>query len=78
MSYRHLTMEERNVIYRMRWQGYSNAEIARCLGYHRATIGRELKRNASVEGRYDAGTAQTLAISRRRAHLSWPKTGIAV
>jgi IS30 family transposase len=75
MSYCHLTMDERNVIYRMRWQGYSNAEIARCLGCHRATIGRELQRNASVEGGYDPGNAQTLANSRRRAHLSRPKTG---
>ncbi|UCC97100.1 MAG: helix-turn-helix domain-containing protein [Phycisphaerales bacterium] len=32
MSYTHLTVDERNVIYRMRWQGYSAAEIARCLG----------------------------------------------
>ena len=75
MSYRHLTMDERNVIYRMRFLGHSNAEIARCLGRHRSTIGREYKRNASLEGRYYPGTAQTLANSRRRAHLSWPKTG---
>jgi len=51
MSYRHLTREERNVIYRMRFQGYSDAEIARCLGCHRSTIGRECKRNASSDGR---------------------------
>lgn len=75
MSYRHLTMDERNVIYRMQWQGYSDAEIARCLGCHRSTIGRECKRNANVEGRYDPGNAQTRAHSRRRAHLRRPKTG---
>ena len=60
MSYSHLTMDERNVIYRMRFQGYPDAEIARCLGRHRSTIGRECKRNAIVEGRYDPGNAQTL------------------
>jgi len=75
MSYHHLTMEERNVIYRMRWQGYSDAEIARCLGRHRSTIGRECQRNANVEGRYDPGNAQTHAHGRRRAHLRRPKTG---
>lgn len=75
MSYNHLTMDERNVIYRMQWQGYSDAEIARCLGRHRSTIGRECKRNRSYKGSYDAGTAQALANSRRRAHLRRPKTG---
>lgn len=74
MSYTHLTMDERNVIYRMHWQGYSDGEIARCLGRHRSTVGRECKRNSNVEGRYDPGNAQTLAHSRRRVHLHRPKT----
>jgi hypothetical protein len=29
-------MDERNVIYRMQWQGYTQAEIARCLGWQRS------------------------------------------
>ena len=57
MSYHHLTMDERNVIYRMQFQGYGQVEIARCLGRHRSTISRECKRNGSVEGRYDPGNA---------------------
>jgi len=75
MSYNHLTMEERNVIYRMRFLGHSDAEIARCLGRHRSTIGRERKRNAMGDGRYEPGPAQTWANSRRRAHLRQSKTG---
>jgi len=59
----------------MQWQGYSDAEIARCLGRHRSTIGRECKRNRSCRGSYDAGNAQALANSRRRAHLRRPTTG---
>jgi IS30 family transposase len=68
-------MEDRNVIYRMRFQKYSYAEIARCLGCHRGTISRECKRNALSDGRYDPGAAQTRAHSRRRAHLRRTKTG---
>jgi IS30 family transposase len=75
MSYHHLTMDERNVIYRMRFQGYRDAEIARCLGCHRGSIGRERKRNAMSDGRYEPGPAQTRAHSRRRAHLRRTKTG---
>jgi len=75
MSYEHLSMDERNVIYRMRFQGYPDAEIARCLGCHRSTIGRECKRNAGPDGRYYAESAQTWANVRRRAHLRRPKTG---
>ena len=74
MSYNHLTMEERNVIYRMHWLGRSQAEIARCLGRHPSSIGRECKRNINKDGRYDPGHAQTLANVRRRAHLRRPKT----
>jgi IS30 family transposase len=68
-------MDERNVIYRMRFQGYPDAEIARCLGCHRSTIGRECQRNATPDGRYFAESAQTRANVRRRAHLRRPKTG---
>jgi len=75
MSYCHLTMDERNVIYRMRFLGHSQAEIARCLGRSPGTISRECKRNALGDGRYDPGNAQTCANSRRRAHLRRPKSG---
>jgi len=74
MSYHHLTMEDRHVIYRMRFLGHSDAEIARCLGCHRGTIGRECKRNAISDGRYEPDPAQTRANSRRRAHLRRTKT----
>ena len=77
MSYQHLTMDERNVIYRMHFQGYPQAEIARCLGRHRSTISRELRRNTNAQSRYTPGTAQTFAQARRRAHLRQPKTGDA-
>ena len=75
MSYKHLTIEERNIIYRMQWQGYKNAEISRCLGRHRSTITRECERNLNCQNSYEPGTAQTKANIRRKAHLHRPKTG---
>ena len=75
MSYTHLTMDERNVIFRMRRQGYPQAEIARCLGRSPSTVGRELRRNVESDGRYFPCSAQAFANARRRAHIRRPKTG---
>jgi len=75
MSYRHLTTDERNVIWQMRRLGKSRADIARCLGRHRSTVSRELRRNAGFECGYVPAVAQALAGARRRAHLRCPKTG---
>ena len=77
MSYRHLSMDERNVIWRMKFLGHTHAEIARCLGRHRATVGRELRRNAEFDGRYFPGSAQVFANVCRRAHIRRPRTGDA-
>jgi len=74
MSYKHLTIEERNIIYRMQWQGYKNTEIARCLGRNKSTITREFKRNLNCQNSYDPGNAHTLANVRRKAHLHRPRT----
>lgn len=60
-----LTMEEREVISQMRYVGESRKMIARRLGRHPTTIGRELKRNGTVSG-YSAVTAQQRAEARRR------------
>lgn len=77
MSYRHLTMDERNVIWRMKELGKPLSEIARCVGRHRSSVGRELRRNAEFDGRYLPDSAQTRAYIRRRAHLCRPCTGDA-
>jgi transposase, IS30 family len=62
----HLTFAERKVLYRLKKEGYSKAEIARVLERHRSTIGRELARNTGGRG-YRPRQAQRLADQRRRA-----------
>jgi IS30 family transposase len=66
-SYRQLTQEERYRITAHRMSGDSQAEIARLLGRHPSTIGRELRRNATAhDGDYRAEKAHSYATARRR------------
>lgn len=60
----HLTLEEREVVARMRNSGRSQTEIARRLGRAYSTISRELRRNSSRNG-YWAVAAQKKADTRR-------------
>jgi len=61
----HLTLEEREVIARMRSGGRTQTEIAQRLGRAHSTISRELQRNRSRNG-YWAVAAQKKAETRRR------------
>src|SRR5215212_3315655 len=66
MTYRQLTPEERYMLAALRRQGFSKSQIARALGRHRCTVGRELRRNSTrADGRYRASTAQERANGRR-------------
>ena len=66
MTYRQITSGQRYMLAALRTQGLTNAEIARCLGCHRATVGRELSRNRTpADGRYRAAKAQEFANGRR-------------
>ena len=73
MPYKHLSMDERNVIYTMTILGKSQAEIARCLERHPSTMSRERKRNANCDGRYLPQVADIQSRLRRRAHIRRPK-----
>ena len=44
MSYKHLTLNDRNKIEVLKQEGYSSRRIAKILGFHHSTISRELKR----------------------------------
>jgi transposase, IS30 family len=66
MTYRQLSPEERYMLARLRRQGLNQAEIARCLGRHRSTVCREVRRNSTrADGHYRAFTAQERANGRR-------------
>lgn len=61
----HLTMEERDRIARLRYQGADQGEIAKALQRDPATISRELRRNRTGD-EYYAAQAQQRAEERRR------------
>jgi IS30 family transposase len=71
-SGRYLSQAERDAIDLGLAEGRSHAEIARGLGRHRGTIGREIRRNATAPRRaggrchYRASTAQARAEQRAR------------
>lgn len=44
MSYKHLTLNDRNKIEVSNKEGYSSRRISKVLGFHHSTIARELKR----------------------------------
>jgi IS30 family transposase len=64
--YHQLTSGERYELRALRRQGCSNAEIARALGRHRSTIGREIARNSRKDGGYRPYTADEMTRARRR------------
>lgn len=66
MPYRQITPEERYTLGVLRKQGYSNAQMARALGRHRSTIGREFVRNSTHrDGYYRPHRAQEASNGRR-------------
>ena len=66
MKYRQLNAEERSALAALRRVGVSKAEIARQLGRHRSTVGRELQRNAAPhDGWYRSRRAHQRAHARR-------------
>lgn len=64
--YRHISPEARLKIHTLLMQGFGIQEIAEQLGYHRATLYRELARNSCQYG-YRPDWASQQALLRRRA-----------
>lgn len=61
----HLTLQEREVIARMRYKGYSQVAMAKELGRSPSTICRELGRNRNTSHSYVSSIAQNKSVQRR-------------
>ncbi len=66
MLYRQITFAERYTLGMLRQRGLSRAAIARMLGRHPSTVGREVRRNqAHSDGTYRPQLADWYARGRR-------------
>jgi len=66
MTYHQITFAERYTLGALRRQGWTAAAIARALGRHRSTIGREVRRNRkAIDGAYRPQLAHWYALGRR-------------
>ena len=64
MSYTQLTQEQRYQIHSLLKMEHNQVEIAECLGVHKSTISRELRRNKGLRG-YRPKQAHQKAMSRK-------------
>jgi len=65
MSHKHFTIDERESILEYLALGFSKSKIARKLGRHRSSIGREILRN-TFDGKYRPHKAQSLYSERKK------------
>lgn len=63
--YKQMDLDDRIELSRLHEAGITVSEMARMMGRHRSTIGRELKRNRLPKGGYKPATADGMALSRR-------------
>lgn len=87
MSYKHLTLYERNKIELLNKEGYSSRRITKILGCHHSTIARELKKydteyeahlaeidkesKSSLKGRKTKATYEILETIKEKLNSKW-------
>ncbi len=65
-NYKHLSLQERELLAQLHWEGKSLGEIAKTLGRNRSTISRELTRNkAPIHDRYTPCRAHARSCERK-------------
>ena len=67
MSYKHLLINERNMIELLNKEGYPSRRIAKVLGFHHSITGRKLKR---CEGEYRSKIAEIGNIIKKIMELN--------
>lgn len=67
MKYKHLTIEEREIIQEMWWKRESVREIAKRLDRNPGTISRELNKNFPLQKRYTPRLAHERALKKRKS-----------
>jgi IS30 family transposase len=65
-DYSQLDIDERYELFRLREAGTAQKEMAVLMNRSESTISRELRRNALPKGGYRPGSADRIALSRRR------------
>ena len=63
-GYDQLTLEERDILFRLHKAGMAVGQMAKRLGPHRLTICRELGRSRKADGAYLPGPAQRFACTQ--------------
>lgn len=70
---KHLTAADRGRIEILLTLQHNNSQIARLLGRHKSTIGRELKKGMNHVGAYSADYAERVSMERQRRSYNTPK-----
>lgn len=68
--YTQLTREERYQIYALKTAGHNKTQIAKVLGRHKSTVGREMARNRGLKG-YRPKQADSFAVNRRQTKSAY-------